>query len=272
MRSKVLYTGHMLYLSLLLVRAAVLCLAADPVIPPTQPAQQIPANTAIGQESRPDKWWIDRHESFNARAKQGAEQGDIDLIFMGDSITQGWEGAGKGVWAQFYAKRNAVNMGIGGDRTQHLLYRIAHGNLDGLAAPKAGHTPKLLVLMIGTNNTASSPTVRSNTAEEINEGVRAVVKAVREKLPETHILVLAIFPRGEKPNETRATLDSTNKLLASIADAKTTFLDIGPKFLNPDGTIGKDIMPDFLHLSEKGYRLWAEAIEAEIAKHVGAKN
>ncbi|MBY0111524.1 MAG: hypothetical protein K2Y21_01780 [Phycisphaerales bacterium] len=264
----------MLYLSCLVLRVLALCLLADPAAPSTQPTPQAtPAtNTAVGQESRPDKWWIDRHESFNARAKQGAEKGDIDLIFMGDSITQGWEGAGKGVWAEFYAQRNAFNTGIGGDRTQHLLYRIAHGNLDGLATPKAGHAPKLLVLMIGTNNTASSPTVRSNTAEEINEGVRAVVSAIRTKLPETHILVLAIFPRGEKPNDTRATLDAANKLLASIANAKTTFLDIGPKFLNADGSISKDVMPDFLHLSEKGYRLWAEAIEAEIAKHVGAKS
>ncbi|HEX8877987.1 MAG TPA: GDSL-type esterase/lipase family protein [Phycisphaerales bacterium] len=264
----------MLHLSCLVLRVLALCLLADPATPSTQPAPQaVPAaNTAIGQESRPDKWWIDRHESFNARAKQGAEKGDIDLIFMGDSITQGWEGPGKGVWTEFYAKRNAVNMGISADRTQHLLYRIAHGNLDGLATPKAGHAPKLLVLMIGTNNTASSPTVRSNTAEEINEGVRAVVSAVRAKLPETHILVLAVFPRGETPNDKRTTLEAMNKLLASVADAKTTFLDIGPTLTNPDGTISKDVMPDFLHLSEKGYRLWAEAIEAEIAKHVGAKS
>ncbi len=270
----------MLYLSCLVLRVLALCVFADPAAPSAQPAPQVApatnaanaANTAIGHESRPDKWWIDRHESFNARAKQGAEKGDIDLIFMGDSITQGWEGAGKGVWAEFYAKRNAANMGIGGDRTQHLLYRIAHGNLDGLASPTAGNTPKLLVLMIGTNNTSSSPTVRSNSSNEINEGVRAVVKAIRDKLPKTHILILGIFPRGEKPNPQRTVVEEANALLATIADENTSFKDISEVFMREDGVIGKDIMPDFLHLSDAGYLRWAEAIEAEIARHVGAKN
>ena len=191
---------------------------------------------------------------------------------MGDSITQGWEGAGKGVWQEFYAKRNAANMGIGGDRTQHLLYRIAHGNLDGLASPQAGHAPKLLVLMIGTNNTSSSPTVRANTSNEINEGVRAVVQAIRAKLPETHILVLGIFPRGEKPNPQRTVVEETNALLATIGDDKTSFKDISEVFMREDGVIGKDMMPDFLHLSPAAYLRWAEAIEPEVAKHVGAKS
>jgi beta-glucosidase len=264
----------MIYLSCLALRVVALCLLVDPAAPSTQHAPQAATatNTALGRESRPDQWWIDRHESFNARAKQGAEKGDIDLIFMGDSITQGWEGAGKEVWQAFYAKRNAVNMGIGGDRTQHLLYRIAHGNLDGLAEPKAGNAPKLLVLMIGTNNTSSSPTDRANTSNEINEGVRAVVKAVREKLPKTHILVLGIFPRGEKPNPQRNVVEETNALLATVGDDKTSFKDIAEVFMREDGVIGKDMMPDFLHLAPVAYLRWAEAIEPEIAKHVGGKN
>lgn len=90
-----------------------------------------PTNDAVVPVPR-DGGWTKRHESFNERVKQG----NVDLVFIGDSITQGWEGAGKGVWAEFYAKRNAVNLGIGGDRTQHVLWRLDHGNIDGI--PEAG--------------------------------------------------------------------------------------------------------------------------------------
>src|SRR5215208_5033324 len=94
--------------------------------------------------------WMARHESFNERVKKG----NVDLLYIGDSITQGWEGAGKNVWEDFYGKRNAVNLGIGGDRTQHVLWRLDNGNIDGI-------NPKLAVLMIGTNNASS------NTSEQI---------------------------------------------------------------------------------------------------------
>ena len=107
--------------------------------------------------------WMKRHESFNERVKQG----NVDLIFIGDSITQGWEGAGKDVWQQYYAKRNAVNLGIGGDRTQHVLWRLDHGNIDGI-------NPKLAVLMIGTNNSGS------NTSEQIADGIKAIVARNRD--------------------------------------------------------------------------------------------
>jgi len=146
------------------------------------------AMTGADRNNQPG--WPQRHEKFNARAKQGAEKGDIDLIFMGDSITEGWEGPGKEVWAEFYGNRNAVNMGISGDRTQHLLWRIENGNLEGLEKPKAGHAPKLVVVMIGTNNSAG----KDHTAQEIADGVQAVVMAARAKLPQTPVLLLGIFP------------------------------------------------------------------------------
>jgi lysophospholipase L1-like esterase len=188
--------------------------------------------------------WMKMHESFLDRAKKG----DVDLLFLGDSITQGWNGQSQ-IWDRYYGPRNAANFGIGGDRTQHVLWRIQNGELEGIS-------PKVVVLMIGTNN------VGSNTADEIAQGVTAIVKELRTKLPDAKILLLAVFPRGEKPNPDRAKLQQVNDQIAKLADDKAvTYLDIGAKFLHDEGTISKDEMPDFLHLTRKGYRIWADAIE-----------
>lgn len=212
--------------------------------------------------------WMRRHESFNERVKQG----NVDLIFIGDSITAGWENAGKNVWAEFYGKRNAVNLGIGGDRTQHVLWRLDHGNIDGI-------NPKLAVLMIGTNNSGS------NTSQQIAEGVTAIVEKLRTKLPSTKVLVLAIFPRadnfdaaknkavkGTPDDAKRKVNEGANEIIKKLADNKTVFyMDIGPKFLEPDGTLTRDMMPDLLHLNEKSYRIWAESIEPKVKELMGEK-
>jgi lysophospholipase L1-like esterase len=198
-----------------------------------------------------------RHETFNERVKKG----NVDLIFIGDSITQGWEGAGKEAWEKYYAKRNAVNLGIGGDRTQHVLWRLDHGNIDGIQ-------PKLAVLMIGTNNSNGT----DNTAEEIGAGIEAIVKRLRDKLPQTKVLILAIFPRGAQPNPQREKNAKASELAAKLADNKTVyFLDIGPKFLGDGGTLGKEIMPDYLHLSPQGYEIWGATIEPTVAQLMGEK-
>ncbi|MBS0190150.1 MAG: GDSL family lipase [Planctomycetes bacterium] len=193
------------------------------------------------------------------------------MIFVGDSITQGWEGEGKAVWKERFAPRNAVNFGIGGDRTQHVLYRVSTGNLDGLDSPATGNSPRLVILMIGTNNTAGGPGV-ANSAQQINQGIRADVRAIHDKLPRADILVLGIFPRSEKPDAARELIVETNKLVSNIGQGidgeppmpRVRYLDISDKFLEKNGTISKEIMPDFLHLSEKGYRIWADAIAAEV--------
>ena len=183
------------------------------------------------------------HESFLKRAKEGK----IDLLFLGDSITQGW--GGNETWRRFYAPRHAANFGIGGDRTEHVLWRLEHGEVEGIR-------PKLVVLMIGTNNSGS------NTAEAIANGVTAIVKSLREKLPETKILLLGVFPRAERPGSIRDKLAEVNAQIAKLDDGKTVkYLDIGKSFLQDDGTIARDVMPDFLHLSPKGYRIWADAME-----------
>ena len=149
----------------------------------TASAEDKPQHSAIKPVPRQGRQ-LKRHESFNARVAEG----NTDLIFIGDSITQGWEGKGKNVWKEFYGERNAVNLGIGGDRTQHVLWRLDNGNIEGI-------TPKLAVIMIGTNNSGS------NTSEEIFDGNKAIVNKLRKSLPEMNILILAVFPRGQNADD-----------------------------------------------------------------------
>ncbi|MBX9791577.1 MAG: GDSL family lipase [Pirellulales bacterium] len=215
-------------------------------------AEEPPRHSAVTPAPRPGDW-MKLHESFNERAKQG----DVELVFLGDSITQGW--ADNDTWKKYYVRRHAANFGIGGDRTQHVLWRIEHGNFDGIK-------PKLVVLMIGTNNSNGS----DNTAEEIADGIKAIVGQLREKLPDTKVLLLAIFPRGEQPNPQREKNAKASELASKLADGKHVFyLDIGPKFLAADGSLSADIMPDHLHLSSRGYEIWAEAIEPQVKKLLG---
>lgn len=194
-------------------------------------------------QPREDKWWQDMHHSFLDRAKQGR----VDLLFLGDSITQGW--GDNAVWKRFYGPRHAANFGIGGDATQHVLWRIRNGELEGIR-------PKVVVLMIGTNNASYC------SAEEIAQGVTAIVEELRRRLPDTKILLLGVFPRSAKPDATREKLQAVNARIARLDDGShVKYLDIGRSFLNEDGSISPEIMPDYLHLSPRGYRIWADAME-----------
>jgi lysophospholipase L1-like esterase len=211
-----------------------------------EPKKNAPPESATDPSARGgDGWWMKAHEGFLERLKPGT----TELIFIGDSITQGWGGGGKPVWDRHYGPRQAVNLGIGGDRTQHVLWRLDHGELDGIK-------PKVAVVMIGTNN------ISSNSPDEIASGVTAIVKKVRDKLPATKVLLLGVFPRSAKPDATRDRVRAVNDKIKPLDDGQSVkYLDISGVFLNPDGTISKEIMPDYLHLSPKGYRLWADAIE-----------
>ena len=203
---------------------------------------------AVTPVSRPGAERL-RHERFNERVSKG----NVDLVFIGDSITEGWEEEGRKVWQKFYGTRNAVNLGIGGDRTQHVIWRLDHGNLKGI-------TPQAAVLMIGTNNSAD------NSPQEIADGISRIVHQIRDKTPEPRILLLAIFPRGKDPADSRRQVNQkTNGLIQKLNDNKHVFyLDIGQHFLTPKGQLTLDIMPDLLHLSEKAYQIWAEAIESSL--------
>ena len=202
-----------------------------------------------------DANWTKRHDGFVEIAKKGG----VDFLLMGDSITDGWRGKGKAVYAEHFEPLKAANFGIGGDRTQHVLWRLQNGELDGI-------TPKLCMLMIGTNNGKDS-------AEDVAAGITAIVKELQKKSPSTKVLLLGIFPRGEKPNAGREKNDKVNTIIAKLDDGGKTvkYLDIGGKFLSEDKTISKDIMPDFLHLTEAGYKLWAEAVLPTLKEMLAAK-
>lgn len=188
--------------------------------------------------------YLAEHERILARVREG----NVGLVFLGDSITAGWAKQ-KALWDERFGLMNPANLGIGGDCTQHVLWRIQNGELDNIH-------PKALALMIGTNN------MRNNGPVETAAGVAKIVQTIREKLPETKILLLAIFPREAKPGPLRAKIDIINPIIAKLDDGKMVrFLDIGAKFLEPDGTISKTIMNDSLHLTTKGYQIWADAIQ-----------
>jgi len=208
-----------------------------------------------------DNGWVKRHEGFVEIAKKGG----VDVLFLGDSITDNWRKPEQGlsVWEKRFAPLHAANFGISGDRTQHVLWRMQNGELTGIK-------PRVVVLMIGTNNTGferDNLTPR-NTTDEVVTGITAIIQGLRTQLPEAKILLLAIFPRAEKPtNAVRLQIGDINSALARLHDGKRVFfLNIGPRFLEADGTMSKEVMPDFLHPSTKGYEIWAEAIKEPLAE------
>lgn len=221
-------------------------------------ATGVAANTAVEPVARDGAGWMKRHEEFVAEAHRGG----IDVLFLGDSITDFWRNRGKAVWEREFGSMRAANFGISGDRTQHVLWRLRNGEAD-------GYRPKVVVLIIGTNNTGmeNHTTTPRNSVPEVIDGVTAVVHELRGRFPEAKILFLAIFPRGEKDSLQRTQVTDANQALAKLNDGRHVFfLDIGAKFLDAEGNIPRDVMPDLLHPSEKGYELWADAIREPLRK------
>jgi len=226
---------------------------ADPASKPAAPAAKVQPKAVTPEvHAGTEK----RHERFNEISKAGKAK----LVFLGDSITESWENGGKGVWNQYYATREAANFGVSGDRTENVLWRLDHGNFDGLS-------PKLIVIMIGTNNTGH----RKDPAADTAAGVAAILDRLKVKCPDSKVLLLAIFPCGEKADdEGRVINDAANTLIEKMADGKRiVYKDIGKVFLDDKGVLKKDLMPDFLHPNEKGYAVWAEAIEKDVATMMG---
>jgi lysophospholipase L1-like esterase len=258
------------------------------------PAQDKPAGNPAARKLDRD---VPRHKDFLKRAEQTKGAGNV--VFLGDSITEGWEG--QKAWAEHFGAFTPVNLGIGGDQTGHVLWRITDGHeLDRLS-------PKAAVLMIGTNNTSA------HSAEQIAGGIKAVVEELKRQKPGMKVLVLGVFPRGssndaertvgqvaaavkpindelgkEKPDAKRlnaavralerqrgtipagrlnAKVGQINAIVAKLADGKTVFFkDIGGEFLDAAGGLSGEVMPDYLHLSGKGYDLWGRAIKADVEK------
>lgn len=226
---------------------------------PAAPAVQLPpqapdvAAPKYGPDGKLNPAFIASHERF----VKTAQEGTAELIFLGDSITAGWGGK-KEIWDKAFGAYKPANFGIGGDRTQHVLWRIENGELEHLKA-------RACVLMIGTNNVGADP------AEGIASGVTKIVETIRAKQPQAKILLLAVFPRGDKPTgklgAANEKLKQVNAIIAKLDDGEHVFfLDIGSKFPQPDGALTKEIMPDFLHLSAAGYQIWADAIGPKLAE------
>lgn len=214
-------------------------------------------NSATIPATRGDEdWWRNRQQEKN---KQAAEQ-EVELAFIGDSITQGWEGNGKPVWEKFYAHRKTINFGFGGDRTEHVIWRLTHGHL-------AKIRPKVAVLMIGTNNTGHL----MQEPAEVAAGVEQIVGILQQRSPDTKLLLLGVFPRGRNPYDLdRLNNIAINQIIRKLDDGdKVHYMDIGEVFVDKDGRLPDSIMPDALHLNETGYELWANAIEEKLAELLG---
>jgi len=228
--------------------------ANKPVTPAGKLAAQ-PADVAapkLGPDGKPQANFLKSHESFVAVAKQGEAQ----VVFLGDSITAGWNGH-KALFEKEYGQYKAANFGIGGDQVQHVLWRVENGEFEGIK-------PKAVVLMIGTNNVGNP----AHTPELIANGIKNIIAAIHQRSPNTKVLLLAIFPRGatEANNPGRAKNKAVNALIAKFDDGqKVRYLDIGAKFLTADGTLEKSVMPDLLHLNAVSYQIEADAIREPLA-------
>ncbi|MEI6533903.1 MAG: GDSL-type esterase/lipase family protein [Verrucomicrobiaceae bacterium] len=218
-------------------------------------AAELSTTQPVAAKTNGEKWWNGNCERIMADIKK--MNGEIDVALVGDSITARWRGGES--WTKHWSSYRTVNMGIGGDRTQNVLWRLQNGELDGYKA-------KLFVVMIGTNNLFE----KTIEPADVAAGIKAIVELIKTKHPESKILLLSIFPRGEKPNPGRDKITATNDLISKFQGGAVSYMDIGAKFLQPDGTISKEVMNDFLHLGPKGFDIWAEAIGSKVKELVVA--
>lgn len=201
-----------------------------------------PANVPLARDDN-------RHKTFLDIARGMP----IELVFVGDSITDGWRNAGQALWDHHFAPFKPANFGIGGDTTQGVLWRMQNGEIDGYKA-------KAIVMMLGTNN------INRNPNDEIVDGNRLIIEEFKKRQPQAKVLLLGIFPRTVAADAPiRASIKDINSKLAKLADNKQVFfMDIGDKFLTADGTLTPEIMPDALHPNFAGYKIWADAISGRV--------
>lgn len=227
--------------------------AADTPPPIPEVAKDAKALVPIPRNPN-DKVVQDRTKLFNEQAKKGG----FDVMFLGDSITHCWETFnpknGAAVWKERIAPFNAVNFGIGGENTETLLWRLDNGNLDGAL------DPKVVVVMIGTNNAFR------DTPEEIAAGVGAILTRVHNRLPKAKILLYAIFPRFHPGGDVaHKNNQAANKILAKYdGHWNIKFIDIGDKFMKDSNHLADGVSWDGLHLTEKGYQIWADSLVPEL--------
>jgi lysophospholipase L1-like esterase len=219
-------------------------------------AAELESTTPVAAKTNGQAWWNGNCDRIAAAIKK--MDGKIDVAFVGDSITARWRDSEN--WKQHWGTYRAVNMGIGGDSTQHVLWRLQNGELEDYKA-------KLFVVLIGTNNMWAKDADPANAAA----GVKAVIDLIQSKQPQAKILLLSLFPTGEKPNSGREARMEVNKLISKFAGGSVEYMDISGKFLEADGTISKEVMGDYLHLAPKGFDIWADAISAKVKETVAGK-
>jgi lysophospholipase L1-like esterase len=203
---------------------------------------------------RTEEWWLKRHtDKLNEIAKS---QGNFDLVFIGDSIVHAWELEGEAAWNQHFKQLQTLNLGFSGDRTEHVLWRIQQGELDNFIAT-------YVVLLIGTNNAGH----RHDKPEEIAAGVESILQSIRQKLPQSTIILTAIFPRSRTPlKRMRKAVDASNILIRKLTDDNSViWFDINEHLLNDEGILLESVMPDLLHPNQAQYQLWAKEINARFA-------
>jgi lysophospholipase L1-like esterase len=226
--------------------------------PAIEPADQPVLRTTAGAR------WLRTHQQYVEKAKAG----NIDLYMLGDSITDFWgnQQRFRANWEKNLGGWRPGDFGFSGDRTQHVLWRITNGELEGVK-------PKAIVVMIGTNNLPPHAQLAPNTPEETARGIKAIVDVLKEKQPQAKILLLAIFPRADIERTGPDIMDKVNKvneIIATYDDGKQVkYLNINKHFLNAEGKLTKEVMPDLLHPSEKGYQIWADAIKPQLTEWLG---
>lgn len=245
----------------LLALAGTLCVAqtgtpasAADAAAPAAAAKTPPADPTVGAPKRDTGAFLKKHEAILQRGKAGP----IGVLFLGDSITENWKSKAPELWKHYEEKYQAADFGIGGDRTQHVIWRIENGELDGIH-------PKVVVFMLGTNNTSD------NSADQIVAADKKIIRLVQAKIPDTKVIVMAILPRGPRKNSDGTpddgvhrmeVINAANAQLAKLDNGKTIrYLDIGPKYLGADGKIPNDLMPDQLHPNAAGYQIWVDAMQ-----------
>ncbi|HWB59825.1 MAG TPA: GDSL-type esterase/lipase family protein [Chthoniobacteraceae bacterium] len=244
----------------LLVIACTVVTAAPPATP--APTPYIPPYEAFPPPL--DKDWFSNHNHLVGLVNQASSKPQLDIYFLGDSITEFWtaKGLGEPVWdAEYSGKYRVLNNGVRGDTTQNILWRITHGEFDKIH-------PKVIVLLAGINNLGLDPSLKP---ADLAKGIQAIIAYLHAKSPESKIILVSILPSGEHSTDAvRKRIQDTNAIIAKFADGKTVyFLDIYNSFLDAHGTFIPALTPDYTHLTTEGYKVWADAMRELLQKLLG---
>ncbi len=218
-------------------------------------SEELSTTTPLDRMAQP--WWKNR---LAAKMKQKQEMESIDIVLLGDSITQGWEGTGKDVWQKTFGELNTLNLGFSGDRTEHVIWRNENGQMDDI-------DPGLVIVLIGTNNTGHN----LDKPQAIAAGVKKILGQLKSSVPDSKILLLSVFPFDKDPESPRRKNNNElNEIIKDFHDGQSIhYLDICHQFFDDSGAMTKEITPDFLHLSAKGYQQWADGMKEKVHELLG---